>query len=382
MALALGYALASSLWTFGFWVNFYWGNPEWLKTAIHRFSAEALLSLVIGSFLVLYLSKKSFHKLKNSFAAVTVLQGYVFLAVVEKAYMWPWGWVNFPQIWHLNGGLQGLFGNTSMTSCVSALGIPFILGAKIWKSIRILACLTAFAVAYAAQSTMGFLTLLIGISSFYFIKLNSKKKKLFVILACLSAGLALGNLFDYQFFQLQKIDRWKAWSAYLKWFTGIKVPYVQDVGVGNGSFWVLGPLLQRAVGLPTDQGFWTWLHNDWLQSLLEFGKIGFTIMVICYASLLIRSYRDSKHGTFASLVAFGFLCFGMYPTNLAFTALLGMILVRDACDRLDTNKVLQRDGLSRAESDESKPHYGIRLLSRLRKTADSDYKRNNWTALD
>ena len=105
------------------------------------------------------------------------------------------------------------------------------------------------------------------------------------------------------------------------------------MGSGNGTFWFLGPIIQQQMGIPKDQGFWTWLHNDWLQLLFEEGWTGLVLGLNMFGFALYRSWKDKKDAVFSAMVTYGFLSFGMYPTNLAFTALFGMILVRSCFEK-------------------------------------------------
>ena len=308
-------------------------NPEGVIVSLHMLSAQAFIAIFAGGFMVLQIRRHHLTHVLDGFAAVGVLQGLLFLAVVEKAYVWPFGWLVFPQWLHLEGGLQGIFGNTAMAACVSAMTLPLVLEGRFfrWRWLKYASLFSALVVVYVAQSTMGFLLLLIAFVTWNLPKLRTLRQSLKWIFASIVVAAALGLAFDYQFFDLSKVDRFKVWPQFMTWWQKMVPSHL--MGSGNGTFWFLGPIIQQQMGIPKDQGFWTWLHNDWLQLLFEEGWTGLVLGLNMFGFALYRSWKDKKDAVFSAMVTYGFLSFGMYPTNLAFTALFGMILVRSCFEK-------------------------------------------------
>lgn len=325
--LCVFWSLFSGLFVFAFWKNHYWGNPSNIVVILHDLGAQAYAAMFACAFLVASLTKKQFAHVLDGFAFVGFFQGIIFLLVVESSYIWPFGLVHFPEVFKLEAGLQGLFGNTSMAACVSAMTLPLIFEREVfrWKWLRVMAVVLALCVVYVAQSSMGFLILMISVGAYFFAKTPIVTRKLQYAGLAILATIVLGQLFDYQFFQLSKIDRFKAWEVFFGYFKD-QVPKV--TGAGNGSFWFLGPVMQMGAKLPNDQGYWVWAHNDWLQLLYEQGVTGFLIGLNLLFCVLKYSFKNPV--IFACAAAYAFLCFGMYPTNLAFTGVFGMVLVRAA----------------------------------------------------
>lgn len=303
------WTLYSSLSIYGYWFNRYQNNDAVLRMALDKLSIEAAVTFICLVWLFLNMKRSTWKHVMNAIVIVGVLNGVYYLF---ESYMGMSEKTN----------LQGFFGNTAQSAAVVALVTPFFFNWNRWAWIVLTAF--AFAVAYVAQSSMAYLTLTAAIGSMIFARLPNLARWACVIPMTL-AIFVLGRLFDYQFLMFHKLDRLKFWPIVLKWWIDHKMLFI---GAGNGTTWMLGPIIQKSGGMPVDQGFWVWFHNDWLQVLFEQGVIGFILALLAALLTAYRAFKTKQHALFAAIIAYCVYCFGMYPTNIAFTGLIGFAIVR------------------------------------------------------
>jgi O-antigen ligase len=107
----------------------------------------------------------------------------------------------------------------------------------------------------------------------------------------------------------------------------------QLFGTGLGTYSILGPMIQLQNHF-TSNGFYIWMHNDWLQCMFELGYVGFTIILIYSILILRRAYKKSAY-LFSSLATF-FVVAGMnYPTKAIPSAIIMILLIKMALDAYD-----------------------------------------------
>lgn len=104
--------------------------------------------------------------------------------------------------------------------------------------------------------------------------------------------------------------------------------YAQNInlwlGSGAGSFKFYGPFIQDHEKYMVGR-WWLWAHNDWLQILLEYGRIGLTLSIATFAILLKKSF--DRPLIFGAIVCYGATMAGNYITHIAMGALIGCWLV-------------------------------------------------------
>ena len=117
------------------------------------------------------------------------------------------------------------------------------------------------------------------------------------------------------------LDAWRSgdlWTRLLGW--------------GPGTTRVWNPLIQVANGKAIDQGVWhLWIHNDWLQLLLELGIVGAIAVLVASAAWCLRARKDpvilSAGAAYAVVMTFNF------PWRWPVHAVLGAVLVARAFRR-------------------------------------------------
>lgn len=309
LGIASFWNLFSGIWVYGFWFNNYIKNPEMVVCSLHKLAAESVTTSSMSFFAFLNIKKKHWLHVRDGMVWICWLNGVYYLWEVYAG-------------WTFKTHLQGFFGNTSQSACMAALAVPFLFKYRRWVCIVGITCVLA--VAYVAQSSMAYLVLMAGLVTWCFLKLKRAHRFAFVPLAIIVVAV-LGQLFDYQFWIFHKIDRFQFWGNVMSW---LRARGEWGIGFGNGSAWVLGPAIQVQYGMPTDQGHWIWFHNDWLQVLFEQGLVG----LLAVSSVVIVSFKRAiklaRLDLATVLVAYCVFAFGMYPTNIAFSALFGMMILR------------------------------------------------------
>lgn len=76
----------------------------------------------------------------------------------------------------------------------------------------------------------------------------------------------------------------------------LAIPATGVFGSGAGSFFIVFPLYGQSIGV---KGFWEYAHQDWLQTIMEWGWIGFAGWAVIFGGALIRlqrRMRESQEG--------------------------------------------------------------------------------------
>lgn len=102
-------------------------------------------------------------------------------------------------------------------------------------------------------------------------------------------------------------------------------------GTGPGSFQVVSGTIQKAAGfMQNDDGsMWQWIrmHSDWLQTLFEWGIVGFLLAATIFLQALYRLYLNGEKEVFAMLLAIGAYAVFDYPARHFILAILIMYCI-------------------------------------------------------
>src|SRR4029453_11419770 len=133
---------------------------------------------------------------------------------------------------------------------------------------------------------------------FFFRKLSGGKSV--ALAGGLAVGLALIAFAQASHFE-QALNRWHLQSEHIpndaRWeASGVAVRALPDAGLfgfGPGTFRVVFPTYNRS-GSNQGPGIWRFLHEDYLQTLLEWGWIGGILWALLFfggITLSIRAYK-------------------------------------------------------------------------------------------
>lgn len=118
-------------------------------------------------------------------------------------------------------------------------------------------------------------------------------------------------------------NRFEMWRFFLgKW----NIPINWVFGTGYGTFGVFSTNLQRAFHMHED-GWWIWIHNDWLQVMFETGFVGLLLILATYVVAGSKLFLEGKREELVSFLLYGGMMTFNYPNHLAPTALFGAWLV-------------------------------------------------------
>lgn len=127
------------------------------------------------------------------------------------------------------------------------------------------------------------------------------------------------------------------WRLMAEWFVNTFGVAGFYRGAGPGLTATVLPLLQRKAS-PEVSDFWLWLHNDWLQVVLEQGVLSGLLTV----GVLITALKKSLPRFGASLFGFGVMALANYPVHLPLPAFAFMGVT---CLCLESKKLARFEGL-------------------------------------
>lgn len=207
----------------------------------------------------------------------------------------------------------GLTGNGSMSACLVAITLPFLLlqKATVNRAIFIVMALTAVLITRASVP-LGVLVTVLFTACF------RNKRDIPVLLMGVIAALAIGvysiggDLFDSN-------GRFETWKNVFHWWnnSGHRLG-----GFGVGSGLKLMPVLGISDGLTR---FNIWAHNDWLQVLFEQGILGLSSLFLLAMGALVRAY--GRPLIFSSVCGFIVCSLFNFPAHLPLTAFVGIALL-------------------------------------------------------
>jgi O-antigen ligase len=306
--LALAWVLGSGIYVFGSPVSPYLAFGDGAVLTFDAITASAFVAVLLPVMLVLSLPRGTLGYLLAAFGWLCYLDsGYV---VVQ----WVWG----ADLAHRGG----LLGNASLNGSLIACCYPILIWAMPWRA-GILPALLPVVAILASRSNVAWGALLAGMGTPILVHACRRSWDLvqggMMSVALLGVGgyLALGAKFA------DTNGRFPVWFASLSWWRKHANPWM---GTGLGTYYVLGPSLQRAY-LPDQNGHLLWMHNDWLQILFELGWVGLALLVLMGVWAIARAVRNGRLWLASSLAAYAVVAAGNFPMHVPTLALLGILLV-------------------------------------------------------
>lgn len=276
--------------------------------SIKQFSLDSLAKFSFLLALFLYASRN-----RRSFAAYGMITASVFV-ILDCA-------IVFLQLLFsshhcsLENTCGGLVGNPSMNACFLVVLLPLALKTldPIPRGVACLAVLLAVLIS-KASIPLGLLAAMACLFAIF----AASKRTILIAASFTPLVLALGaHMLGKEF--LNSGDRVFMWSFFLsKW----NIPANWIAGTGWGTFGVFSINLQHAFHV-RENGWWIWLHNDWLQTMFETGLTGALLLVATYLRALYLLAREQLRHEAVALGLYGLMMAGNYPTHLAPTALFG-----------------------------------------------------------
>jgi len=212
--------------------------------------------------------------------------------------------------------VSGLTVNPSMNLCIIAITFPFIgLLPKFWmRLLSVVGGLGLMAYSYVLHSTSTpILAVIVALIVFFFF--HSREGRgvagFLLVLTCVPVLLVQKLLSPGD-----RLMQWKIFFNY--WRENINWLF----GAGNGSFYVLGPVLQQINGGVTD--YFVWMHSDVLQTLFELGFVGFVLWGIAIGYVFYRLRK--KILWLAAGVAWLVTAAAYYPLHFPIQLWLGMMV--------------------------------------------------------
>lgn len=211
----------------------------------------------------------------------------------------------------------GFIGNPSMNASFSAVLLPLAMVylPRAWMGPWALAT-----ILLVSKSNVGFGVTAAGIGLYALLHLRGKA--LWAGLMASPLALAVGAVVLGQKFA-NSGDRLTMWKFFFKLWN---VPLTHIIGTGFGTFGVFSINLQGMFHM-RENGWWVWIHNDWLQALLEMGAIGVVLMFLAFFVACSKLWLENRKPFLASLLLYGIAMSMNYLQHLAPTALFGAWLM-------------------------------------------------------
>lgn len=211
-------------------------------------------------------------------------------------------------------------GNPSMNTCFLVVLLPIAMK-HFNNTLRGLTLLAVMIVVLVSKSSLGFGMLALAGIVWAVLESGSILTMAYMALG-VPALMGIGHLLLGS--ELTNSgDRLKMWEFFLsKW----NVPHNWILGTGYGTFGVFSINLQKFFHVG-ENGWWIWIHNDWLQSLMELGVPGVLLMICTYGVALSKLFLEGRRTATTSLVLLGAMMFFNYPGHLAPTALFACWLM-------------------------------------------------------
>lgn len=193
---------------------------------------------------------------------------------------------------------------------------------KLWWS-RFTAALPILAVVVAGSST-GLAAMLVMVTTYFWFH---RQKPAFLIVGFLLIVTTLPGILFLRHSLMTDSGRFATWGLMMRyWWENVNV----WVGSGSGSFFLLGPAVQKVNGWP-DGSLFAYMHNDFLQVLFEQGILGLAAFIV-FCLVICRQSID-KPWLFSALFTYGFTMLTQFPLRMFASALIGALLVRESCEK-------------------------------------------------
>jgi hypothetical protein len=234
----------------------------------------------------------------------------------------------------------GYFLNISLNGGILATLYPVLLDYKP-KLRYALAYVLPVVAIFCVESSVAVGVLALSVSAYYFMKIKSNKKILVPILV-FSSMFTVGYFTDKGFFSSS--NRFKAYEIQYSEF--VKDEHaVKGVGHAGYTMWGISNQLKHRFMATKEKGgeIMVFLHNDWLQMLIEYGYIGALLVLLFTFELIIKAWGNPLH--FSMLISYmGFMLFH-YPTHYPVHAFVGLWIIASITlknkRRADTIKLME-----------------------------------------
>jgi hypothetical protein len=322
VGLGWGWLALSAVYTFSWFTGRYENWPPNDFMILAYYSSVAFICLVLFANFLLYLKNEHLLKLRYMFMFLCIADSIFVLVQYLLGYS------------YTNRG--GMFGNGSINGNFIAFTYPLVMEyafkgfSKEFRTnltpirlityavllLPVLAC-----VATEASNPIGAMAISIGAFIFFKIKgklkyiLSSISVTIIIIIGCLTQTAA--TLFNSSNrFDLYRIN-------FIEWLLRGNI----FTGDGTGTFPMFG--IASQIKHQVMVGSWAiWLHNDWLQILIESGIIGLGIALLFSIVFIIKLWN--RPYLLACLLSFmGSMVFN-YPVHYSVHALFLVYLIAEA----------------------------------------------------
>lgn len=232
------------------------------------------------------------------------------------------------------------FGNPSMVGCFIACVIPFMIQkpVDVFDSLfmLVMTAISVIAMAYL-DASVPWLVLIAECLAF----MVSAGRRHLLTPQAITFGFTvlLALLVGYKFVAgtefASDTGRFAAWRFAIQHWMDAPIT-VKLFGFGLGSMQAIFPQWQAKGGF-SPNNYFLWLHNDWLQTLVELGIAGLIGLLIAFLRALAGSWlrgNDSDHrwvSSLAGVAVFGFLNYPLrMPIPAMFVGFLLFAALRDA----------------------------------------------------
>lgn len=344
--LATAYTLLSGLWVFSWRDNYYTmfeipvrctfdlitKDPQDLfKTTacnLYQFeanSAYATFAFLAFLFFSLTASKSFLHKIGRSFAWSGFLSSILVL---------------FHFFSHKMHSLStgGFFNQGSMEGVFIAVTYPLLMAEELHPKspVKLLSNLTSLIPIFAcvvlcwkaeASQPLVLIAIALGLEASrnydgHKIKLSQFQQLIVVMFIVAGLGF-IGRMVNPHF--LDNNNRFPIYKmAYNFWRQ--KWDFMV-FGLGNGSWSVWGPLLQKTEKVLVGDNF-SFMHSDILQTIFEQGFIGLSLLLATGCHALLRAFSSPRKRAYAfSLIIYGASMVFQFPFHLPVHSFLGIFLL-------------------------------------------------------
>lgn len=256
------------------------------------------------------------------------------------------------------------FGNPSMGAGLLACLLPFIyllpasFGIRGWaRRVFVVGWVLTLVMVYRTQASVPWGVLGV-VAAALLVAQNARKRPLLVlgVVPLLAiAMIALGwHLLGINFWENNgRFEMWK-----MSW-TFFRAHGASPMGFGYASTQILNPIEQVLMGQYKGDYF-LWLHNDWLQLMIEGGWIGMVCVALTFGRLMWLSWK--RPAFFASLAGFTVLGCLNYPLRMPIHSYC-LVLICGLVEALARPQDARKPGLEPGEFASMLPSSARSMLS-------------------
>lgn len=223
----------------------------------------------------------------------------------------------------------GIVGNPSIDPTFIGIAYPvagvFLLKKKGSMAAQIF-CLALIFFApisiFLSKGSNGIASLVVSASCLFFCLQEGLKRKL--LFSGLTTAILSGSAFIFLGEKLLN-DSTRFWAYGWAW-DWWKYNASWKFGTGLSTFWVLGPYAQSIAG--SNQGYFPFLHSDWLQIGFELGAIGLFLSFLAGFFLVKNCIAKKRYHVLSSVLSFATVMVFNFPLRWFLTAFLGALILR------------------------------------------------------